>query len=292
MRTRRIGRILGAAALAVLLAGCFKVDMDVEVTPENTVSGTAVIAVDEDLLELSGQDADQIFSDVNSTDLPEGASIDEYSEDGFVGQQIAFEDVPLAEFTGSDTLSGSGLGEQLSIVREGDEFVVSGALDMSGEQFTGQDIPPQFLENFEFTISITFPGEVISSSGEVDGNTVTWTPVVGENTPIEARASAIPSATSPWLIIALVAVGAFLLGAVVFLLTRRREPVPATGPVDMAAVPPPAAGGPVEEDAIPPAAAPAPPTAPLPTEEPTEPAAPPPPPGSALPPEDEPPAPS
>ncbi|HEX5936555.1 MAG TPA: hypothetical protein VFZ75_02520 [Actinomycetota bacterium] len=281
-------RVLGVAALALLLAGCFRVDMDVEVSPEDTVSGTAVIAVDESLVELSGQSADEIFSDVDSSDLPEGASFDDYSEDGFVGQQITFEDVPLEEFTSSDTLSGSGLGEELSIVREGDEFVVTGALDMSGEQFTGTDIPQQFLENFEFTISITFPGEVTQSTGEVDGNTVTWEPKVGENTPIEARASAIPSASSPWLIIALVALGAFLLGAVVFLLTRRRAAVPA-GPVDGDAVPPPAAEGPIEESAVPPAAAPA-PTAPLPPEGPTAPAAPPAPPGSALPPEDEPPA--
>jgi hypothetical protein len=291
MRARRLGRLLGAAALALVLAGCFKVDMDVEVAPDDTVSGTAVVAIDEDLLELSGQDPDQIFSDAGQTDLPEGASIDDYSDDGFVGQQITFEDVPLSEFSGSDTFSGSGLGEELSIVREGDEFVVSGELDMSGEQFTGnQDIPAQFLEKFEFTISITFPGEVRSSTGEVDGNTVTWTPTVGENTVMEARASAIPSSTSPWLIILVVALVAFLLGAVVFLLTRRREPMPAEGPVDVAAVPPPAAGSPVEEGAMPPAAAPAPPMASLPPEEPTEPVAPPPPPpGSAVPPEDEPP---
>ena len=33
-----------------------------------------------------------------------------------------------------------------------------------------------------------------SSTGAIDGNTVTWEPRVGENTRIEARASAIESA--------------------------------------------------------------------------------------------------
>ena len=69
--------------------------MDVEVSPENTVSGTAVIAIDESLVELSGQSADEIFSDVDQSELPEGASVEAYSEDGFVGQRITFEDVPL-----------------------------------------------------------------------------------------------------------------------------------------------------------------------------------------------------
>jgi hypothetical protein len=289
MRARQLGRLLGAAALALLLAGCFRVDMDVEVSPENTVSGTAVIAIDESLVELSGQSVDEIFSDVDTSELPEGASVEEYSEDGFVGQQISFEDVPLAEFTSSETFSGSGLGDELTIAREGDEFVVTGALDMSGDQFTDTEIPQQFLDNFEFTISITFPGEVISTTGEVDGHTVTWEPAVGKNTVIEARASAIPSASFPWLIILLVALGAFLLGVVAFLLMRRREPVPAEGPIDEGAMPPPPTEPVSAPDQPTPTEPVAPTTEPMPTEGPTGPVAPPPPPGSALPPEDEPP---
>ena len=291
MTARQLGRLVGVAALALLLAGCLRVDMDVEVSPENTVSGTAVLAIDESLVELSGQSAEELFSDVDQSELPNGASVESYSEDGFVGQQITFEDVPLEEFTSSDTFSGSGLGDELRIVRDGDEFVVTGALDMSGDQFTDTDIPQQFLENFEFTISITFPGEVISSTGEVDGNTVTWRPAVGENTTIEARASAIPSPTSPWLIVLLVALGAFLLGAVAFLLMRRRgTPVVAEGPIEEGALPPP----PTEPVAAPDdgtVTEPVPPTTePMPTAGQTPPLEPPPAPGSAVPPEDEPPS--
>ena len=64
---------------------------------------------------------------------------------------------------------------------------------MSGQEFTGTEVPQEFLDNFEFQISITFPGEVKSATGAVDGNTVTWEPKIGENTRIEAVASAIPS---------------------------------------------------------------------------------------------------
>ena len=82
-------------------------------------------------------------------------------------------------------------------MREGDEFHVTGGFDMSGQEFTGTEIPQQFLENFEFRISITFPGPVSSASGDIDGNTVTWEPRVGQNTEIQAVASAIPSSSSP-----------------------------------------------------------------------------------------------
>jgi hypothetical protein len=229
METRRIRRALAGLAIALLLAGCFKVNMNLDVAADDTVSGIAVIAVDESLLELSGQSVDDLFAEMDLSDLPPGSSADPYREDGFVGQQITFESVPLSEFAESGALSGSATGEELSIVREGDEFRVSGGFDMSGQEFTGTEVPQQFLDNFEFSISITFPGEVKSATGDIDGNTVTWQPRVGENTRIEAVASAIPSSSSPVMLIVLIAIGALVLGAVVYFLTHR-TPAPATSP--------------------------------------------------------------
>jgi len=290
MNVRRLGRLLGMSALAWLLAGCFKVNMDVEVSPENTVSGTAIIAVDESLLKLSGQSADQLFKDMDLSDLPAGATTERYQEDGFIGQQISFNDVPLPEFTGNNTLSGTGTGsgDQLNIVRQGDEFHVTGAFDMSGPEFTGTDVPKEFLESFEFKISITFPGEVKSATGAIDGRTVTWEPTFGENTPVEAVASAIPSASSPLLMILLIAAGALILGAIAFMLTHRKSPAPASGPMDDATTMPvdtplpDMPGGPVE---------PAMPVEPPPPAEPAMPVEPPPDPpaapGAAVPPEDD-----
>jgi hypothetical protein len=289
MYVRRLGRILGCAVLVLLLAGCFKVDMAMEVSQENTVSGSAIIAVDESLLQLSGQSAEQLFREMDLSNLPAGASSDRYEEDGFVGQEISFDDIPLEEFTGNNALSGSTAGEELSIVRQGDEFHVTGAFDMSGQEFTGTEIPQQFLDSFEFRISITFPGEVKSATGEVDGNTVTWEPKIGEDTQIEAVASAIPSESSPLLVILLIAGGALLLGAIAYLLTHRKARAPEPVPMDDTMTP---------VEATPPAAparngAPAQPETPV---QPVPPVAPPPAPpdapGSAVPADDEePPAP-
>lgn len=231
MNGRTIGRLLGVLTLALVLGGCFKVDMDLEVSPENDVSGTAVIAVDEGLLQLSGQSADQLFQEMDLSDLPPGATTEDYEEDGFVGQKITFTDIALDEFQGNDTLSGSAPGEELSIERVGDEFHVNGGFDMSGEEFTGTEVPQQFLESFEFTISITFPGPVSSSTGEIDGNTVTWEPTFGENTRIEAVASAIPSKSSPLMMILLIVAGVLILGAILFLVMRRK-PAPVAAPID------------------------------------------------------------
>lgn len=229
-RIRKAARPLAYATIALLLAGCVKVDMNLEVSPENTVSGEAVLAVDESLVELSGQSPDQLFQDLDLSDLPDGASVEPYEDGGFIGQQVNFASVPLSEFSGGETLGASG--EELSIRRVGNEFHVDGRLDMSGAEFTGGQVPEQFLDTFEFRIAVTFPGPVRSATGSVDGNTVTWEPKIGQNTEIRAVASAIPSSGSPWLLIALVAVGALVLGAVLFLLLGRRRPTPAEGPVD------------------------------------------------------------
>ena len=297
MNVRAAGRLLALGAMALLLTGCFKVNMDVEVTPENTVSGTAIIAVDESLLQITGQSADALFEDMDLSDLPPGATTETYEEDGFVGQQITFEEVSLDDFKGNNSLSGTDAGEALNIVRQGDEFHVTGAIDMSGQEFVGTEVPEEFLESFEFKISITFPGEVKSSTGEVDGNTVTWEPRVGENTRVEAVASAIPSKSSPLLMILLIAAGALILGAIAFLLTHRK-PAPVIGPPEDGTTTPvgttPAMpGGPMDPVAPtePPPAPPAAPETPIDTAGAAAPVEPVPPeaPGGAVPPEDEPP---
>jgi hypothetical protein len=260
-RIRAALRPLAYGTIALLLAGCVKVDMDLEVSPDNTVSGQAILAVDQSLVELSGQSADQLFQDLDLSDLPEGATVEPYEGDGFVGQQVNFDDVALSEFTGGETLGASG--EELSITRVGDEFHVAGRLDMSGAEFSGGQVPQQLLDTFEIRIAITFPGPVESSTGSVDGNTVTWEPRIGQNTEIRAVASAIPSGGSPWLLIALVAIGALILGAVLFFLVGRR-PAPAQGPVEgmPADVDGGAATGPVEEMPTVPTTTPQPPPPP------------------------------
>jgi hypothetical protein len=229
-RIRAALRPLAYGTIALLLAGCVKVDMALEVSPDNTVSGQAILAVDQSLVELSGQTAEELFKDLDLSDLPRGASVEPYEGDGFVGQQVNFDEVALSEFTGGETLGASG--EELSITRVGDEFHVAGRLDMSGTEFTGGQVPQQMLDTFEFKIAITFPGPVRSSTGSVDGNTVTWEPRIGQNTEIRAVASAIPSGSSPWLLIALVAAGALVIGAFLFLLVGRKRPAPVQGPLD------------------------------------------------------------
>ena len=295
-RARTAGRIGAFLALAVLLTGCIKLNMDLAINADDTVNGTIVLGVQKELLELTGQSAEDLLGDADL--IPTGATgvvVEPFEDDEFVGQQIIFEDLPIAEFnsgalgasgaTGISGVTGAG-GDTLNITREGETFVVTGVLDLSSG-LSGATGPfagtggAQFFESADIQISITFPGEVVQANGEVDGNTVTYVPEFGERLEINATGSAIDNGQAADVVggsdsflplILIIAGVAVVLLVIIFLVVRSRrnkdggagtptgfgEPAPAATP----GVAPPQPGSP-------PAAPPAPPMPP---------AAPPPPP--------------
>jgi hypothetical protein len=228
-RLRTIGRVAALAALAMAMSACLKLDIDLALSPDDTVSGSIIFAMDKGLLDLAGQSFDDLLAE--SAPIPEdveGVTVEDYEDDDFVGQQFVFEAVPISEFADA----GEG---QLSIVHEGDVFRVSGVLDLSSglsgaTGLTGFD-PSQFLQGAELRVRVTFPGEVIEANGEIDGNSVTWTPVVGERTDIEATGSAVEGGGSSNLTLWLIIGGVVLLLVIVavVLLARRKPRAPAEG---------------------------------------------------------------
>lgn len=226
------GRLLAFTTLVILLSSCIKLNMDLTVSTDNTVSGSAVVAIDKQLLALTGQPVDQIFGgDTIAPAGTQGISTKDYEDDTFIGQEITFEGAPIA------ALSESEDADALKIVREGDVFTVTGALDMTNDTGGGatDEAMQEALATADIRIAITFPGPVTSSNGEIDGNTVSWSPKVGERTELEAQASAIPSGSSSpvlWIVIAVVAVLAAIGGV---MMMRRRSAVGAEGPSDATA---------------------------------------------------------
>jgi hypothetical protein len=232
MRTRRL---LGAAALTLAaagLTGCMKMDMQLDLQSDDTVDGTMIIAVSAELAELSGQSpedlAEQMQSEMVPVDEGEGEWTSKPYDDGeFVGSEITFEGAPLNAMGGE-----SASPESLTIVREGDEFVVSGTLDMTDTTGSAED--PMFegmMDSFDIRIAVSFPGAVSEHNGELSGNTVTWVPVFGEVLEISARGSAVDGGGGsglPWLLIAGIVVGLLvILGLIVFFVLRSRKGQPA-----------------------------------------------------------------
>lgn len=248
-RTVSMGAL--AALGIVALSGCFKLDMELELTSDNTVDGSIIVAVDREQAELfGGEDALREALSGQGDGLlgedPETGSVttEEYEDDDWIGNEYEFSAVALEEFSGTEA-------GDLSITRVGDEFVVDGTIDLS----QGAETDPSagaLLESAEAEISITFPGGVSSSNGDEDGNTVTWTPVPGEVTEISAVGSA--EGGVPWtMIVAIIALLTLVVvGIVLLVVVRGRQSVS------------PAATGPLPEGSIVPDAPDAPPSNPAP----------------------------
>ena len=218
-----VARIGAFAVLALLLSGCIKLTMDLQVNSDDTVSGTIQLGIQKELLELSGGSVQDLLGSDSPfpSDAP-GVTVEEFDDGEFAGQEFTFDSVPIAEFQTTDD------PDALSILRQGDVFVVSGVLDMSGALSgatggigtTGQEL----LDSAEIRITMTFPGDVQEATGTIDGNSVTWAPEFGERLEISATASAIDdgdagdagggsggsSTTIILIIVAVVVVGAII----------------------------------------------------------------------------------
>ena len=246
-RRIRTGTRVGAiAALALLLTGCIKLNMNLGINDDNTISGTVQFGVQKELLELSGQNADDLLGgDSPFPSNAPGVTVKPFDDGEFAGQQFTFENVPLEEFNtggfaGASGPSGvTGSGDALNIQRQGDTFVVSGVLDLSSG-LSGATGPfggsggADLFKNADIKIAFTFPGEVIRApGGTIEGNTVTYAPTFGERLEINATGSAIDNGQaqdvtsddggSNLLLFIIIGLGVVILLLALFLVLRGRN---------------------------------------------------------------------
>ncbi len=209
-RARTAGRIGAFVALVFLMTGCIKLNMNLGINSDNTISGTVEFGVQKELLDLTGQNVEDLLgSDAPFPSDAPGVTVEPFDDGEFAGQQFIFEDVPIEEFnsggfvgntgaTGASGASGvTGASDTLNISRQGDTFVVTGVLDLSSA-LSGATGPfggsggAQFFESADIRIAITFPGAVVQApGGQIDGNTVTYVPTFGERLEINATGSAV-----------------------------------------------------------------------------------------------------
>lgn len=290
-------------ALVFLMTGCIKLNMNLGINPDNTVSGTIEIGVQKELVDLTGQNVEDLLG----TDAPlpgnaPGVTVEPFDDGEFVGRQVILEDVPIEEFnsggivgasgaTGaSGPTGGAGAGDSLQIARQGDTFVVTGVLDLS-RALSGVTGPlagtggAQVFESADIRIAITFPGEVLQApGGEIDGNTVTYLPEFDERLEINATGSAVDNGEAadvvggsdsflPWILIISGVVLVLLIVVLLVVRGRRHEDGGGTpsgfGEAGSAAAPLAAAPPGAPTDAPPPAP-PMPPLAPPPPPPPAE----------------------
>ncbi len=196
--------------------------MAVTVHEDDTVDGTAIIAVDKSVLSMTGGSIDDVVPD----DAMSGDTVVEPFEEGdLVGKKFTLTSMPLSEFNeDGDEESGS----DLTIQHIGDTFVLDGTFD-SGADDAGATGGAQ-LPDASIRFAFTFPGEIVEANGQIDEdtNTVTWNPK-DLSAPLDMHAVAKDkpsSSIAPWMLyagggLALLVV----LGVVAVVVKRsRREP--------------------------------------------------------------------
>ena len=219
-----MARPLAAAALLVVLTGCFKIDMDLDISEDETVDGEIILAVSDELAEATGQSREELVEQFEADvmrDAPDGVTQQPYSSEGLAGTRLILADVAVDEFSPAD--------ETLSILHEGDQYVVDGAFDPAAVGDLGALSEEAVANTVDVRVAITFPGDVIEHNGELDGRTVTWVPTSTKAIDIHARAEdSAESVSALPLVVAALAIA----GVVIFLaVRRRRDSGPAEEPI-------------------------------------------------------------
>ena len=209
-------RAVAALALVFALAGCMKVDAQVAINDNDTVSGSVVMALDKRLAALTGKTQEQLIDSITLEPAPEGTVAQPYEDGDYVGRRFVFTDVPLKDFHGTDQVS-------VTLAHDDDSYLLNGVADLRTVNL-GDPAVQRFAGLFSFSISVTFPGKVVESNGTLNGRTVTWTPKAGQSMAMHARSQTDTLTLWPWLLGAgvLLVVLATVIGVVAF---SRRHPV-------------------------------------------------------------------
>lgn len=229
-RRRNRPRLRAAAALAVAfaltaaLSGCMKVDAQLVVHEDDTVSGSVILAVDKRLATLTGKSENQLVDSlgVDADKIAAGATTEPYSDPSFVGRRIVFSGTPLSDF------HGTGAQDSLTLTHDGRSYLFNGVVDLRGVNLAEPAVQ-RFADLFSFQVSIAFPGKVVEHNGVLTGQTVTWTPKAGETLALHARAVEPGITWWPWALGAGVFVIVIAAAGLVWAVSRRRtapsEPV-------------------------------------------------------------------
>lgn len=205
MRTARAG-IVGLLCVVLLtLTGCVKVDLDLEVHSDDTISGTLIMGVSKEV-----PNAEQAVDQLQGQ-LPPGATSEPWSDDKFVGVQITYDNTPIDQF--STPSAGMGGDTGLGLRREGDFFIL-------GSPDAETDSPDLTGLQPVYRVRLTFPGPVVEGTGQIDGRSIEWTDM-NVNPYVKARATSV--VLVPLLIGAAVVLVLAAAALVVFLALRRQR---------------------------------------------------------------------
>nr|WP_245719984.1 DUF3153 domain-containing protein [Nocardia uniformis] len=165
--------LLFAALCVPLLAGCLRVQASMGVSSNDRVSGRLVAA------SIPQGDQDKGPELKAPEQLTAKIRVEPYSQDGYVGSQVYFEDLTFGEVQQLGALSDQTQGMfNLQFSRHGDLVKLTGRIDLKSLPPHGSDV--------QFTVA--FPARVGTTNGTREGDSVvTWKMPAGDVSTIRAE---------------------------------------------------------------------------------------------------------
>ena len=194
------------AGLTLMLTGCVRLNVDLEVSKDKTVSGSMIFALSDSLAALGGSTG-SLSQGALIDAKTKGVTVRPYAKDGFTGQEYDLKDVSISAF------KPNGKNDSFTISQTSKQIAVNGYMDLtdtSGGDATSSQLASMMLSSADIHVTIKFPYKVSSSTGVVssDKRTVTWKPKIGEKTQLQAVID-IPSTS--YMLYVVILISAFLI---------------------------------------------------------------------------------
>lgn len=169
----RISAVLLFAALAVMLTGCLRVQVSMGVSSNDRVSGRIVAAA------VPQNDKDKGPQLKAPDALASKVRVDPYSQDGYVGSQVYFDDLTFGEVQQLGGLSDQTQGMfNLQFNRVGDLVTLTGRVDL-------KSLPPQ---GSDVQLTVAFPARIATTNGTRESDSeVSWKLPAGDVTSLHAE---------------------------------------------------------------------------------------------------------
>lgn len=226
---KRVLTPLIVLALSILLTGCVKFDLSLEINKDSTISGSMIYAISDSLAEFGSDLATDDPTDSLVDLTVPGVTTSDYKEGGFTGTIVKLDRVPLSAFNQPGNETGG-----FKVIKSGNQISLEGELDLSsagpGDE-SGSDwgdaLAKSLFASADLNIRVKFPVKVLTSTGVIseDGRTVTWKPVLGEKIDL-ATTVELPTANLIRLGLAGIAALLILAAGIAIGLKRKRKSEP------------------------------------------------------------------
>ncbi|MBR2098304.1 MAG: hypothetical protein IJ926_01300 [Firmicutes bacterium] len=207
--------VLSLCLLLVLLTGCMKIELDINVKSNGKADLCLLYAMADSAMDAGGGDAALTPEDIEEYEK-EGWTAEDYSQDGYTGVVLKKSDVDLSE---TEVMEGA----EGSIRKEGSTYIVDFE-PVSKEDQADFAETASWLKTMggSFVVRVTLPAKPVShnaTSVSEDGKTLEWDVLSMDVTqPIHVEYKT----SNPALIIGIVAAAAVVI-ALIFVATKSRK---------------------------------------------------------------------